>query len=68
MEAHLALLALHVGIEAPVASKQPNHGLVQQVLSCMSWWKLVFVVFIENNFVCHLSVFFLICHKVTKTF
>ena len=53
METHLALLPLYVSIIGTLTAKEPDHGLVQQVLCCMSWRKLFFVMFVQNNIVFH---------------
>ena len=47
VEAHLALLPLHVGIIAATAAKQPDHRLVQQVLRGMRWRKFLLVVLVQ---------------------
>ena len=48
VEAHLALLALDVGIIGAFAAEDANHGLVQEVFRRMSWRKLLFVMLVQN--------------------
>ena len=47
-ETHLTLLPLNMGIEGTVASKEPNHGLIQQVLCRVSGRELLLVVVVQD--------------------
>ena len=46
-EAHLALLALHMGVIAALASEHADHGLIEQMFRRMGRWKFVLVVLVE---------------------
>ena len=48
-KAHLAFFPLHMGIVTASTAKEPNHGLVQQMLGRMGWWKLVFVMIVQHT-------------------
>ena len=47
VEAHLALLSLHMGIITALTSEDTNHRLVEQMLGRVGRGKLLLVVFIE---------------------
>ena len=47
VEAHLALLALDVGVVGALAAKEANHRLVEQMFSGMTGRKLVLVVIVQ---------------------
>ena len=49
IKTHLALLPLNMRIVRPLASKHPDHRLVQQMLRCMGWRKLLLIVVIKNG-------------------
>ena len=47
VEAHLALLALDVGIIGAFAAEDANHGLIQEVFGRVRWRKLLFVMLVQ---------------------
>ena len=49
IKTHLALLTLNMRIIRPFATKQPDHGLVQQMLRRMCWRKLFLIVVVQNG-------------------
>ena len=57
VEAHLALLALDMGIIGAFAAEDANHGLVQEVFRRVGWRKLLFVMLVQNV-VFHLTLSF----------
>lgn len=40
-------LALYVHVARASAVKHAVHGLIEQMLGCVGWWKLLFVVFVK---------------------
>ena len=54
---HLALLPFHMGIMAALTAEQPDHGLIQQMLGCVSRWELILVVIVQDIVHCDLFQF-----------
>lgn len=53
IEAHLALLALDMGIIRTLTAKDADHGLIQKMLRRMTWRKFIFIVVVQDIVFCH---------------
>ena len=53
VEAHLALLALDMGIVGAFATEDANHRLIQEVFRRVCWRKFLLVMLVQNIIVCH---------------
>ena len=54
IKTHLALFPFNMRIMRPLATEQPDHGLIQEMLCRMRWRELFLIVVVENGGHIHL--------------